>query len=119
MHKNSYHTLEVAGNTVVEEGGTSSVLDIAIAMGLVAIAVRLVARSVGAGASRVRISASVRVVRIISIGSIVVMGRSVGGRSVGAVTISRGVGRGVVSIVGGGIAAVAAIGTGRMHRRLA
>merc|ERR1712219_98932 len=91
-------------------------------MGLVAIAVRLVARGVGAGACRVRIPASVRVVGIISIGSIVgrsVGGRSVGGRSVGAVTISRGVGRGVMSIVGGGIAAVTAIGTGRMHRRLA
>merc|ERR1719167_1721502 len=88
-------------------------------MKLMPVAVGLVARGVGAGAGRVRVPASVRVVRIISIGGIVVVGRSVGGRSVGAVAISRGVGRGVMSIVGGGIAAVAAIGTGRMHRRLA
>merc|ERR1719167_2013018 len=88
-------------------------------MKLMPVAVGLVARGVGAGAGRVRVPASVRVVRIISIGGIVVVGRSVGGRSVGAVAISRGVGRGVMTIVGGGIAAVAAIGTGRMHRRLA
>ena len=93
------HKSVIAGNTVIEEGGTRSVLDIAIAMGLVAVAMRLVARGVGTGAGRVRMPASVSVVSFISIGSIVVVVRSVG-----AVAISRGVSRGVVTIVGGGIA---------------
>merc|ERR1711962_1790026 len=88
-------------------------------MRLVAIAVGLVARGVGAGACRIRVPTPVRIVGIISIGSIVVVGWSVRGRSIGAVAISRGVGRGMVSVVGGGIAAVAAIGTGGHHCRLA
>ena len=63
-------------------------------------------------AGRVRVP-SMRRIRFISMGGIVVVGRSVG-----AVAITRGV-RSMVSIVSGGIAAVSSIGTGGHHRRLA
>jgi len=89
--------------------------------------IRTVARGVGAGACSIRIPAAVR----ISVGSIVVgavrgrskgavRGRSVGGRSIGAVAVSGSVSRGMVStIVGRGIAAIATVGIGRHHGRLA